>query len=394
VGDVRWCGVSEGKIRRARPVFNEEVIRYLYDWMTERHLIFKRKNAGEPAPWTTDPVLLQWRFCNVRRELDRESRALIERIVKNPDLCYRAKVLNCIWFRLFNKQETFEILGPLKLEDFAALHAVPRVFQHYKERFEEYRRSHPSYQFFTNAFHTRGLLAQWKQPPQLNGGEVASDNERMLYMIDHIYSSGLLAKIAVTADPSYVKPGLTQSDVFNTLCTIRGIGSFLAYQMFVDFTYIAEFPFSENEFTVSCPGCKAGLSKLFDDRAGMSDEELLFWLRDSLEAAFNSRNLPFNQHELFDDLPEDCARLNVMCLENAMCELSKYTRVRQDAGTPRVRYEASTAPLPGATTVWNTGKGSVKTASSGAKKRTAAVQPTLDRYLVKKTAVGVGEGAG
>ena len=67
---------------------------------------------------------------------------------------------------------------------------------------------------------------------------------------------------------------------------------------------------------VSGPGCKAGLLKLFDDRAGqagrshtrtlpypyvcmpagLSDEELLFWLRDNLEAAFNSRNLPLNQH--------------------------------------------------------------------------------------------------
>ena len=62
------------------------------------------------------------------------------------------------------------LLISITRQDFAALHAVPRVFQKCKERFEEYRRSHASYQFFTNAFHTRGLLAQWKKPPQLNGG--------------------------------------------------------------------------------------------------------------------------------------------------------------------------------------------------------------------------------
>ena len=80
---------------------------------------------------------------------------------------------------------------------------------------------------------------------------------------------------------------------------------------------------------------------------------------------------------------------NCPCLHVCLCVC---VAVRQNAGTPRVRYEASTAPLPGATTVWNTGKGGVKTAASEAKKRTAAVQPTLDRYLVKKkTAVAVGE---
>mmetsp|Transcript_16468 Transcript_16468/g.46865 ORF Transcript_16468/g.46865 Transcript_16468/m.46865 type:complete len:262 (+) Transcript_16468:214-999(+) len=212
VGDVRWCGVSEGKIRRARPVFNEEVIRYLYDWMTERHLIFKRKNAGEPAPWTTDPVLLQWRFCNVRRELDRESRALIERIVKNPDLCYRAKVMNCIWFRLFNKQDTFHITGPLTLQTLGSL-GDPSVLRSYAAKFEEHQRAFPEYVFFTNAFLTQGLRGSWRFPPQLDGREVPFDPERMLYAIEHIFSDGFLEKIGVTSDPSYHKPGFSQQDV-------------------------------------------------------------------------------------------------------------------------------------------------------------------------------------
>ena len=30
-----------------------------------------RRMAGEPYPWTTDPVLREWRFCNVHREHDR-----------------------------------------------------------------------------------------------------------------------------------------------------------------------------------------------------------------------------------------------------------------------------------------------------------------------------------
>lgn len=45
-----------------------ETLRY---WITEREAIHKRKIAGDPKPWTNDPILQSYRFCNVRREDDR-----------------------------------------------------------------------------------------------------------------------------------------------------------------------------------------------------------------------------------------------------------------------------------------------------------------------------------
>jgi len=43
----------------------------LVHWITEREAIRLRKESGEPFPWTEDPILRQYRFCNVRREDDR-----------------------------------------------------------------------------------------------------------------------------------------------------------------------------------------------------------------------------------------------------------------------------------------------------------------------------------
>src|SRR5262245_5824366 len=40
-------------------------------WIQEREAIRLRREAGQPAPWTNDPILAAWRFCNVRRECDR-----------------------------------------------------------------------------------------------------------------------------------------------------------------------------------------------------------------------------------------------------------------------------------------------------------------------------------
>ena len=39
-------------------------------FIKERHAIYLRRQAGQPKPWTDDPILQRYRFCNVYRELD------------------------------------------------------------------------------------------------------------------------------------------------------------------------------------------------------------------------------------------------------------------------------------------------------------------------------------
>ncbi len=48
-----------------------ERLKCLAHWINERWRILQRKEAGSPEPWTTDPILREYRFCNVRREDDR-----------------------------------------------------------------------------------------------------------------------------------------------------------------------------------------------------------------------------------------------------------------------------------------------------------------------------------
>ena len=43
----------------------------LFYWVAERERIRVRKESGQPFPWTDDPILATYRFCNVRREDDR-----------------------------------------------------------------------------------------------------------------------------------------------------------------------------------------------------------------------------------------------------------------------------------------------------------------------------------
>jgi hypothetical protein len=51
----------------------KENLDVLLHWVSEREIIRVRKEVHKdpPALWTHDPILRDWRFCNVRREDDR-----------------------------------------------------------------------------------------------------------------------------------------------------------------------------------------------------------------------------------------------------------------------------------------------------------------------------------
>jgi len=54
-------------------------------WVYEREQIRQLKGVGAPAPWTQDPILQKYRFCNVRRRDDRMSQWLINNMYDHVD---------------------------------------------------------------------------------------------------------------------------------------------------------------------------------------------------------------------------------------------------------------------------------------------------------------------
>jgi hypothetical protein len=85
-------------------------------WLAqERQVVKERREAGMPWPWTADPVLREYRFCNVRREDDRTTvwfRESIRDPLKDDPV---AVTLATVVFRWFNRIETGEILKPMLL---------------------------------------------------------------------------------------------------------------------------------------------------------------------------------------------------------------------------------------------------------------------------------------
>lgn len=326
--DVKYCGVRSIRIKTADPVLDEENLQLFFRFIKNRYKARVRKDLlKKDPPFTDDPIIQKYRFTNVKREHDRESRWAIKYIYENDFISYRNKILNAILFRIFNKHETMEIVG--ETMSFANYKT-----KSYQDAMYEYHKEHPDYLFFTNVFFTSGIKLALKNlyPEVYSKRQFMPD--LVLKLLDDISAIGYEKQI-ISAN--------NQKTAFKKIKGIYGIGEFLAYQIFVDLTYIPDFPFSENEFTVAGPGCKKGLNYLFKDRDGMTYDECVFWLRDHWDE-LNDRmpkESKFDPNKLFFDCPKHDRNMNVMSIENCLCEISKYIRAYRKEGKPKRRYTPS-----------------------------------------------------
>lgn len=327
--DVKYCGVSQQKIREAKPNLNHKNIRYFYDFVTERYKIHLRKDIlYQKAPWTDDKILQCYKFCNVRREHDRQSQYLIKNISTNPCLSIEDKIVNSFYFRAWNNWDTMKDLGgPWPAKSLYSSQMKEQVRPIYQKLATE----DPDRKWWSSAYNQGGTKQAWRYP---NPNRKVDKEDYIPLRVFHIgpwlKEHNTIEKLLNASD---------QKVAFEAIREIQGFADFLAYQIFVDLTYIEDFPFSENEFVVAGPGCRNGLNKLFDDYDGLTLEEALFWLADNIDEIFNKIHPPFWAGRLFVDLPQEDRFFSVMCLENCMCEFCKYIRTVEGNGRPRVKYK-------------------------------------------------------
>jgi len=370
--DKPYCGVRKSVIDKATPVLDWDAVYHFKTFLIDRYRIHKRKDVKElPPPWTKNPILQEFKFTNVRREHDRQTKYLINNITNNPSLSLEDKIVNTFLFRAWNNWYTLRDLGfPYPAQELYQ----PTMKNRIRDKFASLNEIDPSRLWYNNAYNQGGTKCAWKfadadlrSVPYKFGDEKAMGDDQY-----PDYEPDIPLRpfhVAVWLGRGHVVDRLLkaedQLEAFNIIKSVRGFADFLAYQVFVDLTYIPEFPFSENDFTIAGPGCKKGLDYIFKDRSGMTYEECIFWLRDHIN---NSHDGGYNLFEndyidevsafkesysykkydpdkLFSDLPKYDRHTNVMSLENCMCELSKYLRTVRGEGRPRCHYKQTKEDL-------------------------------------------------
>jgi hypothetical protein len=293
-----------------QPTIRREVYDAYWWFAAERQHIFEQRAASRPGPWTQDPILQRFKFCNTFRASDRVSQYLISEVIygtRAAELPAEDVFLRIVLFRLFSKESTWEALeratggvrrSTLDVERLGALLDQLRQRQ----------------AIYTNAF----ILCAH----DAYGHRVKHRNH--LELVARMFAPGALGAELGRAG--------SLEDVVTTLRGWPMIGAFMGYQLAIDLNYSEQLSFDEDDFTVPGPGALRGLRKVFSDFAGHTPAQLIRRMVDRQEEEFARLGLPWSG--LFG------RRLHAIDCQGLFCETDKYSRARfPDLKSNRVRIK-------------------------------------------------------
>jgi len=264
-----------------------ETLRY---WIKERELIRSKRERGDPKPWTTDPILQKYRFCNVHREDDRVTRWIRQSWggwVDHPNY-----TLGMAIARFFNWPDTLDELGfPLVWDPTVALKKV----QNRAARGEK---------VWSSAYIV-----------STNGVDMLKSPYIIKYVLDPI------AKAAYRP-----LEGDTLSKVSGVLLNFYGVSNFLAGQIVADLKNTKGHPLTRaldlKTWCISGPGSLRGMNRCMGQRLNRSIRELEFRTRVNI----------------LRECVKNVADVDAQDMQNCLCEFDKYVRASSGEGRPRQNY--------------------------------------------------------
>ena len=270
--------------------------RPLWYWMREREAIRVKKEAGLPQPWSNDPILNSYRFCNVRREDDLVTKWIDQHIRKsyadNPNLW----LMLCI-ARQINWPPTLQYLmdegvWPTQYFDSEGISIVLN-----------------NWQAKGNKVYTGAYMIS---APREKG---ANKND---YIIGEVIGELWRNKDSF--------PHNSMQATHSWLTEFKGWGPFMSYQAVVDmrFTSILGSASDIETWAAAGPGTIRGLNRVYGRALDyrLSQKQALTEMRDIYQK--NETGIAID----FSDVPNIC------------CETDKYMRVWYKEGRPRALYVA------------------------------------------------------
>jgi hypothetical protein len=256
-------------------------------FVAERWAIYRRRKAGQPWPWTDDPILGRWSFCNMDRSLDRTTRQLWH------SWCVPHAFEDDLWFamviaRLVNRTETLAALD----------YPVPWA----PERFIEVMRSRPKNGAYSGAY----IIPAFKDDHRL----------RYISQVEKIFNPMWERRDALRP-----RNGMTLEQFSTNLRTFPNMGKgFLAAQVVADvkpFSPLKNAP-DFTTFALKGPGSEPGLNYVLGQPRDMKWRERnwhrrLAELHALITPVYQERSLPIPD---FQDL------------QNQLCEFHKFWDIK------------------------------------------------------------------
>jgi hypothetical protein len=284
-------------IRRSPPQPRPGIYELYWQFASRRQAVFEARLSGKKWPWTDDPILQTYKFCNVFRAADRVSQFMIRDVAygNDPDSTAGDRIFQVVAFRTFSKIQTWrgvtdELGGAPKLE-----HLRDGAFGRALDRVKA-----ASGGLYTGAF----ILCANKA----FGFDEKHRNHVGLFK--HMFLEHACAERVLQA------PSLEA--VVRLLEGFPLLGPFMAYQTAIDLNYSELINFSENDYTQAGPGALRGLKKAFATLGDYTPAEAILWMVERQEEEFSRLSLPFLG--LFG------RKLHSIDCQGLFCELDKYCR--------------------------------------------------------------------
>ncbi len=282
-----------------KPTPKKELYDLYWRFAAERQAILDRRLQGEAYPWTEDPILQEYKFCNAYRAADRISQYLIRDIqYAGSDVPLEDLVFQTIAFRFFSKSETWEHLKNY-------LGVMPSIHHLESGQFEKALQSARDNLgvIYTSAF-------------------ILCANDAFKKDQKHLNHVALFEKMFVTDKVQHkILAAESLEEVFNILRTYPLIGNFMAYQLAIDLNYSRAVNFSENDFVKAGPGALRGIQKVFSDLGTYTPEDVIMMMVENQEREFKRLSLNFDGLQGRPLHAIDC--------QNLFCEFDKYLRVKR-----------------------------------------------------------------
>lgn len=270
----------------------------------ERHRIAKERgwSAIKAKP---DPIISEYRFCNVRRNDDRVTKWILENIVEpfSED--------DNLWFylviaRLFNRPATL------------------RAF------------TYAQYRSWSPELWRKRLKKLREDNVIFNAAYIVSTNGRAMDKIDYIIDCVLKPLWqARKMIGGLLRDAKTLNEAHGILMAAQGLGSFMAAQVLADLKY-ATLPSRWEDFdtfAASGPGSRRGLNRVLGGPVKEARSEEAF--RVSLAALRKATNEALR----FSPGMKHLTPLTAQDIQNCLCEFDKYERARTGEGKPKQLYK-------------------------------------------------------
>lgn len=272
--------------------------RFVY-WIKERESIRLARIAGNPPPWTMDPILQHYRFCNIVRVEDKVSQWLL-RNWYTPYHNHLNMLCAVALARFLNKPESLEPITRFVFRD-----GFPPDWGSIQRTLRVLKNKGP---IFSAAYMVRG-----------NDGV-----DKVQSVVD--YNVRPLAKNPPRIDPS------SMERTWAALEGRYGFGSFMAGQVIADLRWALDGTWRDRKrWAPLGPGSRRGMNRLLG----------LPIMKGMTQTEFES-NLVNVICTATPGLPRELTeRMEAMDWQNCCCEFDKYERVRFGEGRPKQMYRGN-----------------------------------------------------